>query len=274
MAPLDVDSQFKFLLACVKHSVAGKPNFQAVAEELDIVSKAAAAKRYERLLKAHDITPTPATPKKADGGDGTAKTPKTPASRKRKTPAKVEKDDDDNSFKGESGEEEKKPRVKREKKVKKEEDDNSATVSALQDGASNAMMRGQKVKMCDIPWATEEVLAAARRGGSGNDAITVDDDDGEVLVVGSSSLSEPNGGDGSGGICHTTAATALPPTSMVTSTDQNHGDAAAHMRRQTVSGVGANDGFAMQSRMMRLPFERSHSYFQGGPPLMGRHHGI
>jgi hypothetical protein len=42
MPPQDIEGQFKFLLCCVKHSSAGKVNFDAVAGELDIVSKAAA----------------------------------------------------------------------------------------------------------------------------------------------------------------------------------------------------------------------------------------
>jgi hypothetical protein len=42
MPPIDTEGHFKFLLMCIKHSAAGKINFQAVAEELDIVSKAAA----------------------------------------------------------------------------------------------------------------------------------------------------------------------------------------------------------------------------------------
>jgi hypothetical protein len=158
----------------------------------------------------------------------------------------------------------------------KVEDENPNTVSALQEGGFNAMIRGRKVKMCDIPWATEEVLAAAGRGGSGNEAITVDDDDNddEVLVVGSSSASEPRDGEGSWGASHATAAAAAPlPTLLAASADQNHGDAAALVRRQTVLGVGANDGVAIQSRRMRLPLERSLSYFQGGPPVMGSYYG-
>ncbi|KAI2617346.1 hypothetical protein GGR54DRAFT_640998 [Hypoxylon sp. NC1633] len=61
MPPLDVDSQFRFLIACIKHSSAGKVDFNEVAKECDIVTKGAAAKRYERLMKAHGITPPGAT---------------------------------------------------------------------------------------------------------------------------------------------------------------------------------------------------------------------
>ncbi|KAK0651354.1 hypothetical protein B0T16DRAFT_386801 [Cercophora newfieldiana] len=185
MPGIDHESHFKFLLSCIRHSAAGKVNFAAVAEELDIVSKAAAAKRYERLLKAHDAQPAPGTPKK---GDGAPATPKTPASRKRKAP-KVEKDDDDESVKGESGNE-KKPAMKREKRVKAEKAD-SAT-----DGSFIPMRRN--VKMCDIPWATEEVLAAAREGKA--EVVTVvddDNDDGGSAEV--EFLSESNTGGGSAG---------------------------------------------------------------------------
>ncbi|KAK3903355.1 hypothetical protein C8A05DRAFT_32895 [Staphylotrichum tortipilum] len=85
MPAIDTEAQFKFLLCCIKHSAAGKVNFDNVAAELEIVSKAAAAKRYERLLKAHNITP--ATPRKGaagkeEGDEGVD--PGTPVSKKRK----------------------------------------------------------------------------------------------------------------------------------------------------------------------------------------------
>ncbi|XXG97661.1 hypothetical protein Hte_003968 [Hypoxylon texense] len=56
MPALDVDSQFKFLIVCIKHSTAGRVDFVEVAKECGIVTKGAAAKRYERLMKAHGIT--------------------------------------------------------------------------------------------------------------------------------------------------------------------------------------------------------------------------
>ncbi|KAI1403818.1 hypothetical protein F4819DRAFT_449842 [Hypoxylon fuscum] len=70
MPSLDVDSQFRFLLMCIKHSNAGKVNFEEVAKECEIVTKGAAAKRYERLLKAHNIILT------NGGGGGVKKEPK------------------------------------------------------------------------------------------------------------------------------------------------------------------------------------------------------
>ncbi|KAK4155220.1 hypothetical protein C8A00DRAFT_13726 [Chaetomidium leptoderma] len=131
MPPIDTEAQFKFLLCCIKHSAAGKVNFDKVADELEIVSKAAAAKRYERLLKAHNISPS--TPRKskanADAEDGDDQ-PKTPASKKRKrATAAVKKQDDD-----EAGPSVKKERT-RVKKEESDEDDGGAIVKGEDDGS-------------------------------------------------------------------------------------------------------------------------------------------
>ncbi|KAH8769827.1 hypothetical protein F5883DRAFT_552089 [Diaporthe sp. PMI_573] len=103
MAPIDTESQFKFLIACIKHTNAGKVDFGKVAEELSIVSKPAAAKRYERLMKAHGIDKSNggaansagasggsglATPKAPATGGKTASNRITPASKKRKMAAR------------------------------------------------------------------------------------------------------------------------------------------------------------------------------------------
>ncbi|KAI3085605.1 hypothetical protein CBS147343_2501 [Aspergillus niger] len=48
------DEQLHFL-SCIRHSNSGKIDFTTVAKECSIVTKAAAAKRYERLLKSHGI---------------------------------------------------------------------------------------------------------------------------------------------------------------------------------------------------------------------------
>ncbi|RYP60312.1 hypothetical protein DL769_008172 [Monosporascus sp. CRB-8-3] len=102
MPPIDTESQFKFLIACIKHSQAGKVDFAAVATECEIVSKGAAAKRYERLMKQHGISPS--------GGAGgpavkkEAKEPKAPAkARKKRKLERVEEDvgDIDEPIKGE-----------------------------------------------------------------------------------------------------------------------------------------------------------------------------
>ncbi|PGH33815.1 hypothetical protein GX50_03384 [[Emmonsia] crescens] len=105
------DEQLNFLLRCVKYSSNGKVDFDQVARECNIVTKGAAAKRYERLMKANGINPNggtatgtdasspqearsngstpkksaPKTPTKAKGTTGT----KTPSTRKRKTAGKA-----------------------------------------------------------------------------------------------------------------------------------------------------------------------------------------
>ncbi|KAL1841416.1 hypothetical protein VTJ49DRAFT_7093 [Mycothermus thermophilus] len=169
MAPTDHEGQFKFLLACIKHSAAGKVNFEEVAKETGIVSKAAAAKRYERLLKAHGISPS--TPRKGkganakneaagseeNGSESAADAPsKTPASRKRKrtvaprnkqpqTPARVEDESEDADADVDSPVK-KEPKVKKETKIKKEpiaavkkeeaSDDDMADVKEESEGSS------------------------------------------------------------------------------------------------------------------------------------------
>ncbi|KAI1086159.1 hypothetical protein F5B19DRAFT_480242 [Rostrohypoxylon terebratum] len=86
MAPLDVDSQFKFLIACIKHSSAGKVDFNEVAKELGIISKGAAAKRYERLMKAHGINNSGSVKKETKDSKEGVKTRAT-SSKKRKLAA-------------------------------------------------------------------------------------------------------------------------------------------------------------------------------------------
>ncbi|KAK2047541.1 hypothetical protein LZ31DRAFT_629185 [Colletotrichum somersetense] len=51
----DAEGSVKFLVNCIKYSQGGKVDFQAVADDCNIVSKAAAAKRFERLLKSHGL---------------------------------------------------------------------------------------------------------------------------------------------------------------------------------------------------------------------------
>ncbi|KAK0386489.1 hypothetical protein NLU13_6324 [Sarocladium strictum] len=60
MSKQDPEQQIRFLVTCIGHTANGRPNFQSVADELGIVSKAAAHKRYERLLKQYSITSKPA----------------------------------------------------------------------------------------------------------------------------------------------------------------------------------------------------------------------
>ncbi|EXJ91504.1 hypothetical protein A1O3_00052 [Capronia epimyces CBS 606.96] len=70
------DDQLKFLLSCVRHSNNGRVDFVEVAKECGVVSKGAAAKRYERLLKANGIHP--------NGVQADSISPKTPAPMKHK----------------------------------------------------------------------------------------------------------------------------------------------------------------------------------------------
>ncbi|KUI73578.1 hypothetical protein VM1G_09271 [Cytospora mali] len=90
MAPLDTEAQFKFLICCIKHTNAGKVDFGEVAKELEIVSKGAAAKRYERLMKAHGITGNGNTGRAggspAPSGSSVPTTPKTPANGRKALP--------------------------------------------------------------------------------------------------------------------------------------------------------------------------------------------
>ncbi|MCJ1284258.1 hypothetical protein MMC26_003589 [Xylographa opegraphella] len=55
MPRLNNDEQFKFLISCIRYSNNGKVDFTEVAKECAIVTKGAAAKRYERMMKAHGI---------------------------------------------------------------------------------------------------------------------------------------------------------------------------------------------------------------------------
>lgn len=98
------EDQVKFLVTCIKYSSGGKVDFASVAADLEIVTKAAAAKRYERLLKAHGITPSSISAANNAGGPSTPKTPATPkrkgaaatpgSAKKRKTKVKDEEDEE------------------------------------------------------------------------------------------------------------------------------------------------------------------------------------
>ncbi|GKT46983.1 uncharacterized protein ColSpa_07164 [Colletotrichum spaethianum] len=88
----DAEGQIKFLVNCIKHSQGGKIDFQAVADDCNIVSKAAAAKRFERLLKAHGMKASELS--KGSTMNGTSSpaqntaSPKTPAKSTSKTTPK------------------------------------------------------------------------------------------------------------------------------------------------------------------------------------------
>ncbi|KAJ8132781.1 hypothetical protein O1611_g841 [Lasiodiplodia mahajangana] len=82
----DTEAQFRFLISCIRNSSGGKVDFEAVRLECNVVSKGAAAKRYERLMKAHNI-PTNAAAngvkKEAKDSEETKK-PKARPAKKRK----------------------------------------------------------------------------------------------------------------------------------------------------------------------------------------------
>ncbi|GAP88937.1 hypothetical protein SAMD00023353_3400070 [Rosellinia necatrix] len=92
----DTDSQFRFLISCIRNSTAGKVDFEEVRKECDIISKGAAAKRYERLMKAHNIAIGAAAGgvKKEAKDSEDVKKPKSQISKKRKL-KEVEDDEDD-----------------------------------------------------------------------------------------------------------------------------------------------------------------------------------
>ncbi|MCJ1231948.1 hypothetical protein MMC12_008627 [Toensbergia leucococca] len=60
MAPVTNSENFKFIVSCMRHTNNdGKVNFDEVAKECSVVTKGAAAKRYKRLMKAHNIQQSP-----------------------------------------------------------------------------------------------------------------------------------------------------------------------------------------------------------------------
>ncbi|KAH7015284.1 hypothetical protein EDB80DRAFT_679220 [Ilyonectria destructans] len=90
MSKQEPADQVKFLVSCIGHTNNGRPDFQAVADNLGIVSKAAAQKRYERMLKAHGIkaggrTNTAAKEESTNGSSNGENV--SPAKRKAKAPA-------------------------------------------------------------------------------------------------------------------------------------------------------------------------------------------
>ncbi|CEJ80476.1 hypothetical protein VHEMI00655 [[Torrubiella] hemipterigena] len=86
MSKADAADHIRFLVACIKSTGAGRPDFDQVAEQLGIVTRGAAQKRYERLIKAHGLGPASAKPEKSEATeeDEANQTPK-----KRKAPAKA-----------------------------------------------------------------------------------------------------------------------------------------------------------------------------------------
>ncbi|ORY64472.1 uncharacterized protein BCR38DRAFT_485618 [Pseudomassariella vexata] len=108
VAPHDTESQFAFLISCIKNSTAGKVDFEQVRKDCNIISKGAAAKRYERLLRAHGIanggTSSKTPVKKEDGPATPATLTKKPRTTKKRKLAAVDEnagDVDEPKVKGE-----------------------------------------------------------------------------------------------------------------------------------------------------------------------------
>ncbi|KIL91663.1 hypothetical protein FAVG1_05280 [Fusarium avenaceum] len=130
MSKQEPADQVKFLVSCIGHTTNGRPDFQSVADELSIVSKAAAQKRYERMLKAHGIS----RPGALANGDATP--PTTPTKRKAKTEgpgsaakrtprSKAKKEDDEEEDvkpKVSASKPKAKPKIKKEAEEEKEKE--------------------------------------------------------------------------------------------------------------------------------------------------------
>ncbi|KAJ9628609.1 hypothetical protein H2203_002510 [Taxawa tesnikishii (nom. ined.)] len=112
---LTAEDKVALLIACIKYSEGGKINWARVAEECGITTPGAAAKRYERILKAAGVTPSAV--RANNGGaksagavdendeDGSAPTPKKgkAAPKKGNKKRKVEEDDDGNDVEDAGG---------------------------------------------------------------------------------------------------------------------------------------------------------------------------
>ncbi|KAM3540841.1 hypothetical protein ARSEF1564_006257 [Beauveria bassiana] len=153
---IEPQQSLRFLISCIQHSNGGKvhyPNysqvyetvytgwsltleqvdFDAVAKELDIVTRAAGAKRYERLLKSSKDSdkPTNTTAGVAAPSDGDEK-PAKPATTKRKalTPSASK---DSPAKKVKAAPRGKKGKVKAEEKEDAEEETKTDSESSLSD---------------------------------------------------------------------------------------------------------------------------------------------
>ncbi|KAK6955310.1 hypothetical protein Daesc_002943 [Daldinia eschscholtzii] len=186
MPALDIDSQFKFLIVCIKHSTAGKVDFTEVAKECEIVSKGAAAKRYERLMKAHGIGTAGGAggvkKESKDSKDGV----KTRSPNKKRKLAAIDEDagDEDEPIKTE---------VKGEVKT-----EDSVTVKAEQEngGGATAIVPGVT--------SANEVASTGQPNTSLSTSVQNDDEDDEVLVISATERRDDGGVPvyGSGGHHH------------------------------------------------------------------------
>ncbi|KAB8067534.1 hypothetical protein BDV29DRAFT_163269 [Aspergillus leporis] len=93
MSRITDTEQLEFLLSCIRHSNCGKVDFEGVAKECSIVTKGAAAKRYERLTKCRNNasggaasstdSPAPSPKKVSHAGVGKKAAPSKKAAKKK-----------------------------------------------------------------------------------------------------------------------------------------------------------------------------------------------
>ncbi|KAI1809293.1 hypothetical protein GGS20DRAFT_596733 [Poronia punctata] len=171
MAPAAESSnadQVRFLIACIRHTDAGKVNFDEVYKACGIVSKGAAAKRYERLLKAYDAGPSSIKKEPKDGSDS----PK--AKKPRATKRKLETVDENE---GDTDEPVKKePRVKGEVKY----EDDKVKLENLHDNLS-------RIPEAPVPHIPQSHYHSHSHSLPDNDDD--DDDDDDVVFV--TSITKP-----------------------------------------------------------------------------------
>ncbi|KGQ08565.1 hypothetical protein BBAD15_g6080 [Beauveria bassiana D1-5] len=131
---IEPQQNVRFLISCIRHSNGGKVDFDAVAKELDIVTRAAAAKRYERLLKSSKdsdkTTNTTAGAAAPSDGDEKPAKPVKPATTKRKV-LTLSTPKDSPSKKAKAASRGKKGKVKVEEKEDAEEETKADSESSL-----------------------------------------------------------------------------------------------------------------------------------------------
>ncbi|KAI0884758.1 uncharacterized protein GGS22DRAFT_188968 [Annulohypoxylon maeteangense] len=163
MAPLDTDSQFKFLIACIKHSTAGKVDFNEVAKELSIITKGAAAKRYERLMKAHGISSPSSVKKESKDSKEGVKTRATPSKKRKLAAVDEDAGDVDEPIKKEI-----KGEVKTEDPIAvKAEQENSSSASTIAPGVTSV----------------NGIAPTGQTNASPSTNAQNDEDDDDVLVI-------------------------------------------------------------------------------------------
>ncbi|KAI1471887.1 uncharacterized protein F4812DRAFT_197760 [Daldinia caldariorum] len=177
MPALDIDSQFKFLIMCIKHSTAGKVDFTEVAKECEIVSKGAAAKRYERLLRAHGISAT-------GGGGGVKKESKDSKDGvKTRTPSKKRKLAAIDEYAGDEDEP-----IKTEIKGEVKTEDSIAVKAEQENGGG-----GATAIVAGVPTSASEVAPADQPNTSLSTDAQNNDEDDDVLVISATERCDDNG---------------------------------------------------------------------------------